>query len=197
VIVAFNGKPIKDGTDLVNHVAAAPLGSTVDLTVDRGGKKLDLKVSIVDRETQLQAQRDPHFTKPGHESEEVSPTGSQSQEQPKFGISVRPLNDTEKEGATWPDKHGVVVTSVVEGSFAEDIGLQTRDVLVSINRQPVNSLDDVRKVQSTLKPGDAVAFRVMRMDQRSAGGRGGVPSAGSAPSPYIGLWVSGTLSNGK
>ena len=197
VIVAFNGKPIKDGTDLVNHVAAAPLGSTVDLTVDRGGKKLDLKVSIVDRETQLQAQRDPRPMKPGHEGDEVrdmSPTGSQ--EQPKFGISVRPLNDTEKEGATWADKHGVVVTSVVEGSFADDIGLKDRDILVSINRQPVNSLDDVRKVQSTLKPGDAVAFRVMRMDQRS-GLRGGAPGAAPASSPYVGLWVSGTLSNGK
>src|SRR5258708_3905427 len=133
-IVAVNSKSVKDGTHLSNHVAAAPLGSTVDLTVDRGGKKLDLKVSIVDRETQLQAQRDPRFMKPGHEGEEVSPTGSQSQEQPKFGISVPPLNDTEKEGATWPDKHGVVATSGVERSFAEDLGLRSRDVLVSCSR---------------------------------------------------------------
>jgi serine protease Do len=57
-----------------------------------------------------------------------------------------------------------MVTSVVSGSFAEEIGVQDKDVIISINRQPVTSVDDVRKIQERLKPGDAVAFRVMRGD---------------------------------
>jgi len=35
-------------------------------------------------------------------------------------------------------------------------------VIDTINRQAVNSVDDIRKVQEKLKPGDAVAFHVVR-----------------------------------
>ncbi len=193
VIVAFNGKPVKDGTDLVNRVATSPVGSTVDVTVDRSGKKLDLKIVIADRETQLAALKDPRYAKPQEEGGEI--TKSDSQQQAKFGVSIRPLNDAEKEKANWPDKHGVVIAQVLENSFAEDVGLQERDVLVSINRQPVNSVEDVRRIQGTLKPGDAVAFRVMRPNPLS--GRTGVPMNGPSSQSYVGLWVSGTLGSGK
>ena len=53
VIVAFNGKPVKDGDDLVNRVSTTPIGSEAEVTVDRSGKKVDLKVTIADREEQL------------------------------------------------------------------------------------------------------------------------------------------------
>ena len=36
------------------------------------------------------------------------------------------------------------------------------DIIIAINRQPIASVDDIRKVQGNLKPGDAVAFRVVR-----------------------------------
>ena len=55
-----------------------------------------------------------------------------------------------------------MVVTVDQGSFAEDIGMLEKDVIVSINRMPVATPDDIRKNQSTLKAGDAVAFRVMR-----------------------------------
>ena len=48
------------------------------------------------------------------------------------------------------------------GSFAEDIGLIEKDVILAINRKPVSTVEDVLKIQSSLKPGDAVAFHVMR-----------------------------------
>jgi serine protease Do len=63
---------------------------------------------------------------------------------------------------------GVEISEVESNSFAEDIGLLANDVLLSINNQPVNSTDDVKRIQATLKPGDAVAFRIMRKQ-----GRGG------------------------
>jgi len=54
------------------------------------------------------------------------------------------------------------VTLVQADSFAEEIGIQNGDVIDTINRQAVNSVDDIRKVQEKLKPGDAVAFHVVR-----------------------------------
>jgi serine protease Do len=56
---------------------------------------------------------------------------------------------------------------VEQNSFAEDIDLRKGDVIVEINRQPVHTTDDVTRIQKTLKPGDAVAFRVLRQSGRT------------------------------
>ena len=56
---------------------------------------------------------------------------------------------------------GVVVQDVKPGSFAdEDIGLSKGDVILEVNRKPVNSEDDFRKAVATLKSGDDVVFLV-------------------------------------
>src|SRR5262249_39580146 len=95
---------------------------------------------------------------------------------------LRPLSDQEKDLS--PEKHGVIVTRVEQDSFAEEIGMQDRDIILAINRRPVNSGEDVRKIQQTLKPGDAVAFRVARPALRGA--RGGAARAGTlADTTYL------------
>jgi serine protease Do len=57
---------------------------------------------------------------------------------------------------------GVRVATVDPSSFADDIGLQEGDIILTINRQTVTSPEDVLKIQHTLKPGQPVAFRVLR-----------------------------------
>ena len=101
----------------------------------------------------------------------------------KFGIKLHALTDAERTNMGIEGKGGLVVRSVDEGSFAEDMGLVEKDVILAINRQPVASVDDVIRIQSSLKPGDAVAFRIMRP---TPGARGGAPE-------WTTLFVSGTL----
>ena len=81
------------------------------------------------------------------------------------------------------------MTRVEPGSFAEDIGLMEHDVIIAINRDTVASVDDIRKIQQTLKAGDAVAFRIVRTPQ---GGRG--RTTGNGPRSVT-LFLSGTLPN--
>jgi S1-C subfamily serine protease len=59
-----------------------------------------------------------------------------------------------------------VVTDVDANSFAEDVGLARNDIITEIQRQPVRSVDDVRRIQRTLKPKDDVVFKVLRRDRR-------------------------------
>ena len=80
----------------------------------------------------------------------------------KFGLGIQNLTAGARDRLGFKEEGGVMITDVASGSFADDIGLQPRDIIMAINRKPVNSVDDVRKIQGTLKPGDAVAFRVMR-----------------------------------
>src|SRR5205807_8861418 len=123
------------------------------LNSDRDGKKMDFKLTILDR-------MDVFKDEPRVVGEVSVPddNGRPEATQAKFGISIRPASDQERD--LTPDKRGVTVTRVEPGSFAEDIGLMERDVIIAINRQPVSTVDDIRRIQQTLKGGDPVAFRV-------------------------------------
>jgi S1-C subfamily serine protease len=71
------------------------------------------------------------------------------------------------------DKNGVKVVAVDPGSFADDIGVQEGDAILSINRQTMTSPDDVVRLQANFKPGQAVAVHVVR--SASIAGRHGQP----------------------
>jgi len=178
IIIAMNGKSIKDGDDLVGRVSDTPIGTPVNLTVDRDGKKMDFKVTIMDRAEVFKDR--PEFAdlqKPAQESTTVA------EGQYKFGMKLHALTDAERSAMGLDVKGGLVIRSVDSGSFAEDIGLFEKDVILSINRTPVASVEDVLKIQSTLKPGSAVAFHVMRS---TPAGRGHAPQ-------WTSFFLPGTL----
>jgi serine protease Do len=179
IIIALNGKTVKDGEDLVGRVSELPVGTQADITVDRDGKNLNFKIGIQDR-----AEVFKNDERLGAVPKEDEPAKPEAVTQARFGMKIRTLTDTDKESNGLQGKTGVMVMSIDEGSFAEDIGIEEKDVIISINRQPVTSIEDVHKIQASLKPGDAVAFRVMRGAQ--AGGRGGRASWNS-------FFISGTL----
>jgi serine protease Do len=186
VIVALNGKPVKDGDDLVNRVSGTGIGEQVAITVDRAGKRVDSKITIGDREEQRIASLGGAPVLP---EEAETPDRPEAASNAKFGVRIRPTSQGEREAAGIP-KGGVVVTTVDEGSFADDIGLQDKDIIVSINRHPVSSVDDVRALQTQLKAGDAVAFRVMRpspLGQRN----------GKSSPTYLGSYIAGTIPNNQ
>jgi serine protease Do len=177
VITAIDGKPVRSGNELVARVADTPVGETVKITVDRGGKKMDFNVTIGDR-TQVFADREDIAS-----NRPDVPPSVEEKTAAKFGIAIANLGAGERERIGVAEG-GVIVQRVETDSFAEEIGLREGDVILSINRQPVSSVDDVRKIQSTLKGGDAVAFRVARPIPQM-----GPRSGGAAPT----IFLSGTL----
>ena len=112
---------------------------------------------------------------------DISPESAQM----KFGMSVQAIRPADRQAMSFKGgSNGVLIASTEPGSFADDIGLAKGDVIIELNRQPVNSPDDIRRIQNTLKPGDSVAFHVMRQAQQRAGGTGEWQSlflAGSVP----------------
>src|SRR5262249_222112 len=129
------------------------VGSTLDLGVDREGKKHDLKVVVGDL-----AQIFPEQFGSGRGE---TPKGDDSTAV-SFGMSVMPLTERQIDNLGLKVKGGVQVTSVEPNSFADDIGLAPNDVIVSINRQPGKTVDELQHLRGTLKPGDAVQFKVLR-----------------------------------
>jgi len=172
VITAINGKPVHNGNELVETVTSTQVGTALNVTVMREGKRENFKVVVGDL-AQIFPDR---FGGPKND-ENHGAEGTQA----KFGITIENLTEARRQNLGLKEAGGVLISQVESGSFAEDIGLATRDVLVSINRQTVNSVDDVKRIQSSLKPGDAVAFRILRQ-----AGRGGEWSS---------QFVAGTLPN--
>jgi serine protease Do len=153
VITSINGQPIHEGNQLVGIVSSTPVGSTLNLGVDREGKRHDLKVVVGDL-AQLFPER---FGNGGAESAHGAEPTSVS-----FGMDIQPLTDRQMDNIGLKQKGGVQIVKVEADSFAEDIGLLTNDVIVSINKQAVNTVDDVQHIRGALKPGDAVQFKVLR-----------------------------------
>jgi serine protease Do len=156
VIVAMNEKPVKDGEELVNRVADLPIGSTALFTIDRAGKRMDLRVAIEERARVWKD--DPRIA----EDTPLTAPASHSLAEARFGLTIMRLTEKERKDLDINDKTGVKIVSVDPGSFADDIGLQEGDAILSINRQAVSSPDEVKSLQATLKPGQAVAVHIVR-----------------------------------
>ncbi|PYX69025.1 MAG: peptidase S1, partial [Acidobacteria bacterium] len=149
-ITAVDGKEIKNGDELVADIANKKPGTKAKLTIVRNGKKQDTTVTVADRSKLLGSRL-------GEEEE------SNDQEQPKeskFGVTVRPLTPEIADRLDVPAGKGVIVQDVKPGSFGDDVGLNRGDVVLEINKQPVNSADDFNRIESSLKSGQDVVFLV-------------------------------------
>ena len=160
IITSINGKPVHNGGELVEQVTSTSIGTALNITALREGKRQDFKVTVADL-----AQVFPDRFGRGRDQEQNK---SEEGTQAKFGITIENLTSARRENLGIKQSGGVLISSVEQGSFAEDINLQKGDVLVEINRQPVNSVDDVKAIQNKLHAGQAIAFRVLRSN-----GRGG------------------------
>jgi len=156
VIVSIDGKPVRTSGDLVDTITATPIGNSLNVAVIREGKRENFKVVVGDL-----AQIFPDEFGNGNKEEAGKVEGASA----RFGMTIQNLTDAQRKNLGIKENGGVQIASIEPDSFAEDVQLAPKDVILSINRQPVNSVQDVQRVQSTLKPGDAVAFHILRQDR--------------------------------
>jgi serine protease Do len=149
-ITTVDGKKVTKGSELVADIASRKPGSKVELGFVRNGKQQDTSVTIADRAKLFAARL----------NEDDSGNDESTPKQDKFGITVRKLTPEMAEKLDMPAGKGVIVQDVKPGSFADDINLGRGDVILEVNKQPVNSEDDFAKVESSLKSGQDVVFLV-------------------------------------
>ena len=150
IITHIDGRPVKDGDDLVNEIASRRPGSTIRLGYLRDGKPADTTVTIGDR--------DKVFADLGNQQAEANPDDKGNASEAKLGMAVR-----EVSSATAAKLHtsGVVIQSVRSGSFADLQGLEPGLVIIRINKQATGTKEAFDAVVSKLKTGDDVVFEIM------------------------------------
>ena len=168
-ITTVDGKPVKNGDELVADIASRKPGTKVTLGLIRNGKKQDATITVADR-AKLFASR---------LGEEEEGNEDNTPKESKLGLSVRALTQDMADRLDVPAGRGVIVQEVKPGSFAEDTGLQRGDIILEVNKQPVSSEEEFTKAVATLKSGQDVVFLVR---QRGAGRQDGtIFLAGTLP----------------
>ena len=149
-ITAIDGKKVTKGSELVSDIAGRKPGSKVALGFLRNGKLQEATVTIADRAKLFAARL----------GEEPENGDEDTPKQSKFGVTVRKLTPEVAERLDISVGKGVIVQDVKPNSFADDIGLGRGDIILEINKQPVNNEDDFARIESSMKSGQDVVFLV-------------------------------------
>jgi len=146
VIVEFDGHAISKAGDLPRLVADTAVGETATLRVFRDGKPLTVTAQIA-------ALPEPQ------QVAEATAAGGKS-----LGLTVRPLTSTLAKRLGVPDKTGLAVTDVADGSPAAEAGIQPGDVIVEANGKTLHSIGELRRAVADQKAGEPTLLRIHRKD---------------------------------
>lgn len=78
---------------------------------------------------------------------------------PKFGITARPVNDSDRKNLGFSGREGILVTEVKKDSPAERLALLVNDVILAVNGVAVQNSDDLKEI---LASGEVKSVKVFR-----------------------------------
>jgi serine protease Do len=146
MIVAVNGQPISDASQLRSRIGMMDPNTTVTLKVVRDGRTQDVAVTLGEFPTK-------------EERASIQNEDSNSLQ----GVNVENLTpETAQELKIPANTKGVVVNQVNPGSRAADAGLQPGDVIQQVNHQLVASVNDYNHAMGAAKKGQPVLLLVDR-----------------------------------
>jgi serine protease Do len=142
VVVEFDGREVKDSSDLPLLVARTAVDKRVRLKVLRDKAEVALSAVVGElKEEELVAS---------------------APEKGGLGLSVQQVTPQLAESLGLERAEGVAVTAVEPGSPAEQAGLRRGDVILEIERKAMRNLQDYRNVVAAIKKGRGVLFLVRR-----------------------------------
>ncbi|MFS2008496.1 DegQ family serine endoprotease [Azospirillum sp. CT11-132] len=137
VITAFNGDPLEQMRQLPRLVASTGIGSTVPMTLLRGGKEESVQVTIGELRDEPQ--------QVALSGSSGAPRSAQPEESKSaLGLKLAPLTPGLRQTFSIADDvDGLVVTEVDRDSAASQRGLDLGDVIVEAGQEPVATPADL------------------------------------------------------
>jgi len=149
VIVAVAGEPATSVRELQQMIMFRPIGQTVLLEVVRDRATIYIEVTLEERPHEAALHRD-------------VPAGVER----NFGIIVADITPEIARQFDLQHLKGVVITEVEIGSRASRAGLQRGDVILEIDRIPINSVVEWNTVIARLDPGATPLLLLIRDGRR-------------------------------
>ena len=132
VVTHFDGKRVKSVSSLIRAVTAVEVGKSAPVKVIRDGKEIELSLTVSERPTQ------------SNRNQKVQPNENRKQPHTQSGLELEPLTpDLKEEFGLKRSSKGVVVSRITQyGGPADRAGLSQNDVILEVNRKPVESVED-------------------------------------------------------
>jgi serine protease Do len=159
VILSIDGKEVDKPNELQSYIATRHAGDVVNLKIFREGKTFERKITLKRREDDKPAR---NVLNDEDEGDVESDARSSSVNFEKLGMSVRSLTAEEKREADVDQ--GVVVSSVKRFGEASERRIAENDIILEVERKPVRSPADLKRVIESKKPGDSVLLRVKKQN---------------------------------
>ena len=132
VVVEFNNRPIESADQLKLQVAETPPGSAIPVQVDRNGQVMSLNVTLKELNSDALAKNEPNVSRGEHDA--------------LTGVGVTNLDRDARDELKVPNAvRGTLITQVEPSSPAYEAGLRENDVILEVNRQPIQSTEDFTK----------------------------------------------------
>lgn len=145
IVTEFNGKPIKTSLDLMDAVGDSTIGKPAKIAFLRNNKPMNLNVTIAEREEEKRAAP-------------VKGKANQAGQKAPFNLGFSVSDPTPELTQEWglPDEmKQPVVIETERSSAASKSGLRVGDVILDVNKKPVDNAKDVlknlKKGQNTLR----------------------------------------------
>ena len=147
VILQYQGQTVKDGRMLLEQVTRAPIGQQIELGTIESGKERKVKVIIREQPPLPPSRR----------------TRTTSLEHPLAGVEVADLDEAaSQEYGLNPGSKGALVSFVEEGCAAELAGIIEGDMIIELNKHPVQSVSEYSLWLQRLKKDKAVLVVLVR-----------------------------------
>jgi serine protease Do len=141
VVTAYQGKKIRNASDLQNQVANTSIGQEVILTVSRNGKSKNFRVKI------------------GNLQNAVKIMAAAMNK--RLGVVVRPVTEKEAQEYGMQEPRGVAIKLLQPDGILGKAGFEVNDIILSIDGQPVSDVQSFVNIVESLKPHHWVQFMVL------------------------------------
>lgn len=162
---AFRGPRGRRISGSVEHTAPMAPGSSGSALVDLSGRLIGINTNRVGEGFYLAIPTDTSLRA------RVDALGrGESPERPQLGIGVAPAHVAQRlrRSVGLPDRDGLLVRDVGDGSPAERAGIQAGDLIVEAAGRPVASVDDLFDALGTVSGGGGLELHVVRgADERT------------------------------
>jgi serine protease Do len=150
VIVKAAGQNVDNPGELLQRIAGMRPGDTVQLTVWRLNRNVDLNITLGERKANFLAEQEQRGAKPNVPAMEL-------------GLGLRPVEGGEEAQALGlPKPQGLLVMEITPGSAAAQVDIQPGDVIIEANRRQVNTIEQLRSVIVGSKQGGMVMLLLKR-----------------------------------
>ena len=147
IIKKVNNEEVNSPEELQDKIGNIEIGKEANIEIVRNGETISFIVKVSEMPTV---------------EEEVSESPKEKVFSVQTGLKVESVTTEIAKELGLPGVKGLVITEVVPGSSADDMGLQPGDIVLEANRTEVSSIGEWEKVINKLEPGDTLLLLVFR-----------------------------------